>query len=409
MRRSSFDPSLNIGLPIVVAVISIAVAAAPSPTNAQSILDYFSDSADEKPAKKVKPKKKAPAARAKPRKKTKKTNTKPRAIGVIGGAPNSTSLQVVHDLSLTIGEDAKLRILPIVGRGAKQNIDDLLRQESIDLAITQSDVLAARLKQSPGKKRKRKIAFISTLYNSELHVIASTAVTRLSDLNGLPVNFGEEGSGAQFMARNVLDGLGIAPVELNLGHADAMQKLASGEIAATMIVAGRPTPALAKLRSNTRLHILSVPYDPVFHETYLPTKLTTADYPDLIGSNEKIDTLAVSTVLIAKNYKQRTRPYRRLATFVEHFFANLKQLQQPPRHSKWQETNLAANLTGWERFKPAAVWLEKEATAIAQKQKTQQRVTPERARALALKLAPKNQTEQERLFNLFTGKEPKHP
>jgi hypothetical protein len=31
---------------------------------------------------------------------------------------------------------------------------------------------------------------------------------------------------------------------------------------------------------------------------------------------------------------------------------------QAPRHPKWQEVNLAADVPGWKRFGPARTWLE---------------------------------------------------
>jgi len=52
--------------------------------------------------------------------------------------------------------------------------------------------------------------------------------------------------------------------------------------------------------------------------------------------------------------------YRRIANFVDVFFPKLAQLQQPPHHPKWRETNLAAVVPSWTRFPAAADWLERQ-------------------------------------------------
>jgi hypothetical protein len=35
---------------------------------------------------------------------------------------------------------------------------------------------------------------------------------------------------------------------------------------------------------------------------------------------------------------------------VEAFFSRFEEFQRPPRHAKWLEVNLAAQVPGWTRF-----------------------------------------------------------
>ena len=49
--------------------------------------------------------------------------------------------------------------------------------------------------------------------------------------------------------------------------------------------------------------------------------------------------------------------HRRIAQFVEAFFSNFNEFQKPPRHPKWREVNLAAQVPGWKRFDAAEEWL----------------------------------------------------
>ena len=63
-----------------------------------------------------------------------------------------------------------------------------------------------------------------------------------------------------------------------------------------------------------------------------------------------VGTLAASAVLVAFNWPERSVRYKRLEAFVTAFFDKIDQFQQAPRHPKWREVNLAAQVPGWVRF-----------------------------------------------------------
>ena len=47
-----------------------------------------------------------------------------------------------------------------------------------------------------------------------------------------------------------------------------------------------------------------------------------------------------------------------MAKFVNAFFNSLDQLKDKKRHPKWAQINVAAEVPGWTRFKPAQEWLD---------------------------------------------------
>lgn len=47
--------------------------------------------------------------------------------------------------------------------------------------------------------------------------------------------------------------------------------------------------------------------------------------------------------------------------FVDAFFTGFRTLTEPGHHPKWREVNLAAEVPGWQRFPPAAEWLQRNA------------------------------------------------
>jgi hypothetical protein len=72
-------------------------------------------------------------------------------------------------------------------------------------------------------------------------------------------------------------------------------------------------------------------------------------------------------VLIAFNWpKTNADRYRRVQRFVEAFFPKIAEFARPPRHAKWREVNLAADLPGWTRFEAAQAWLDSRASQAPQ-------------------------------------------
>ena len=282
----------------------------------------------------------------------------------MAGNLNATYLSIAYDLSAVLDDGDNLRILPVIGKGGGQNIRDVRFLKGIDLGITQSNLLNAFRRSNEIGNIDDKIVYIAKLYNEEMHFVvrADSGITSIEQLEGKRVNFSDIGSGTQLSTRDIFERLGIKPIEVNMGQADAAEALKRGEIAATILIAGKPTASTSKLKASDGFKILPVAYSKPLQNDYLPAELTHDDYPGLIKEGEAVDTIAVGAVLIAYNWPRDTDRYRRITKFVEAFFPRLAEFQKPPRHSKWRETNLNATLPGWTRFAAAEEWLQKHRT-----------------------------------------------
>ncbi len=321
-------------------------------------------------------------------------------VTVISGNPNGTYLYLAYDLSAVLDDGNELRVLPIIGKGGYQNLIDVLHLRGVDFCITQANILSYLKKTGEfGANIDARLAYITRLYNEEMHVLAGPGIKSLQDLSGKKVNFSDIGSGTQFSTRLIFGLLGIKAEELNMGQGDGYQKVKSGEIAATVLIAGKPTGSFGKFKLEPGMSLLPVPYTDVLEQDYLPSRLTHQDYPNLIPEGASVETIAIPSVLAVYNWPRDTDRYRRVALFVDAFFSKFAEFQKPPRHGKWKEANLAATLRGWRRFPAAEEWLAKNAdkpTATAPPI-----IDPAIVRAQAAKAAPNNPAEQERLFRQF--------
>jgi uncharacterized protein len=219
-------------------------------------------------------------------------------------------------------------------------------------------------------KFDNKIVYIAELFNEEVHLVARPNITQIEQLHGLKVNLDVKGSGTSYSMRDLFKALGIEVEEVGMSQAEALEKVKSGEIAATALIAGKPVRSMSKLTRNDQLHFVSIPYHSQLIDSYLPATFGRDDYPELVPPGKTVDTVAVGAVLIAYNWpKANIDRYRRVQRFVEAFFPRISDFQKPPRHPRWSEVNLAATLPGWTRFEVAQQWLDSQRRDLTQDQK----------------------------------------
>ena len=285
----------------------------------------------------------------------------PNTIRVIGGPLTGTTLALAADLAEVLDSGSKLRILPIVGKGSLQNIADLIQMHGIDVAITQSDVLAYAQRQHLYPGLAQSIQYITKLYDGEVHVLASQDVKTLADLANKKVNCDVLGGGTSITAPLMFDALGI-PVEItNFDQDLALEKLKRGEISAAVWLVGKPAKLFSGIAASDNLHLLPVVATPELLASYLPSQLTHATYPTLIADGATVDTIAVGYVMATYAWNPNNENYKRLARFVAAFFDRFDEFRHAPRHPKWQEVSLGADVPGWTRFPAAQEWLSQHA------------------------------------------------
>jgi TRAP transporter TAXI family solute receptor len=282
-------------------------------------------------------------------------------VGIITGAITGTYARIATDLSAVLDSGDELRVLPIMGKGSVQNITDILYLRGIDVGIVQSDVLQFIRETGTYPDISNRIAFITKLYNEEIHILTRDDIKSVEDLRGKKVNFANEGSGTYMTASVVFKKMGINVEITTFDYELALENLKKGEIDALFYVAGKPAPLFVAIKPEEGLQLLNVDLTPELAQTYLPGDLGANDYPGLVPPGQEVKTIAVGAVMAVFNWKKGNGRYYKIKRFVEAFFAKFDEFLKPPRHPKWQEVNLAADVPGWKRFEPARAWLASNA------------------------------------------------
>jgi uncharacterized protein len=274
-------------------------------------------------------------------------------VGFISGDIESTDLRAATDLATVVdGADQAVHILPLVGNDAVQNAKDLAVTRGVDVAIIQADVLDYLKREPFFPGLENYLQYVTKLYDEEVHVLARKEVTALEDLAGKKVNVDRPGSGAAITAATIFTAFHLTVEATHFDPSLALEKLKAGEIDALVYVSGKPAPLFMGLGPDDKLHFLPLRAGDL-PKTYSAAALTSQEYPGLIATEDRIDTVAVGAVMMAYNWPPGSERFRRVTHFVDAFFDHLKDLQEPPRHPKWHHIDLAARVPGWIRFAPA--------------------------------------------------------
>jgi uncharacterized protein len=280
-------------------------------------------------------------------------------VGIAGGLIDGTYMRFADEMAKVLDDGDNLRILPMVSYGAASNLEDLLYLRGVDLAVTQSDVFEYFRTERKTPNLQNRVNYIMRLPISEVHILAKTDIRSIEDLRGKKVNFGPAGSGSSLTGTIVFQRLGVQVEQVSIDQQSALQKLRSGEVSALVRVVGKPVDFLTRIPKDAGLHIVPIPFTKTFADYYTLGELDSKDYPTLITEGEKVDTIAVPTVLAVFNWQKGSDRHRRIERFVEQLFAKWDRFQVAPRHPKWRDINLGATVPGWTRYPLAEQMLER--------------------------------------------------
>jgi TRAP-type uncharacterized transport system substrate-binding protein len=302
------------------------------------------------------------------------------AVTIVVSGLSCTCARFAEDIKNVVNDlrpDGQ-RVLPVLGVGGLQNLQDMLFLRNIDMAVVDEDNLRLLKKRDPAlyANVEQRVQYITKLYNSEFQILARNDIRSYDDLRGKKVNFNLKDSQTEVTADIVFNMLKIDTVRSYYDNDVALKKVIDGEIAAMIILTGAPQALYAKVRKEDGVHFL--PFDersstnPNVKQVladYIPAELTHEQYPALIPEGATVPTFANRALLVAYSWPENSVRYIRLAKFVREFFNRIDQFHDSSRHPKWSEINIAADMPGWTRFKPAADWLA-EQRAVAARQRS---------------------------------------
>jgi len=279
-------------------------------------------------------------------------------VGLVGGLFEGTFMRFAEEIRKVIDDSDDMRVLPIVSRGTASNLEDLLYLRGVDIAVTQVDIFEYFRTQRKIPNLEQRVHYLLRFPVAEMHLITRTEITDIEQLRGKKVQFANPGGSSTITGVIAFQRLGIEVEQVSGDISGGWDQLRKGEFDGIVRVVNKPVGYLSAIPANSGLHLISIPYSKKFTDLYALAEFTNADYPNLVAPGERVDTIAVPSVLAAYNWPRNSDRYRRVERFTQRLFANFDKLQKPPYHAKWKDVNIAASIPGWTRFSVAETELQ---------------------------------------------------
>ncbi len=270
-------------------------------------------------------------------------------VGIMGAGINGQMTQMLWDISRVATEQGRVRVLPILGGGSLQNIDDLLYLRGVDGAMIQSDVLTFYNRLGIEKGLENKLRYVAPLGTQLAHLIARNDIASIDGLEGKRVNFGRSTSGTVISAGNIFDELGITVDAHNLSHRKALKAMREGKLDAMFWMTPPPAELLQSIEPADGFHLLAIPPERIDDSAYVPAILKADLYGNLTAAD--VETVSVKTLLAVYNWPADHERYVKVKRFADLLSERFDELKDSPYHPVFQTVDLAEPVAGgWIKF-----------------------------------------------------------
>src|ERR1700686_1933083 len=89
-------------------------------------------------------------------------------VGLAGGLLEGAPIRLAAEIARVVDDGPNMRVIPIVTRGATENLNSLLYLRGVDMAIINSDALEEYKIQVP--EIQSRVTYLLNLFPSELHI-----------------------------------------------------------------------------------------------------------------------------------------------------------------------------------------------------------------------------------------------
>ncbi|MBM7618816.1 TRAP transporter TAXI family solute receptor [Bacillus tianshenii] len=252
------------------------------------------------------------------------TNIVTIATGGSSGPYNIIGTALANEYSDEFGINSKSQ-----ATGASVENINLIKEGKIEMAFVMSDVLTEAVNGTGNFSEKvENVEQVATLYPNFVQIVttADSGIETIEDLVGKRVAVGDQNSGVEVNARNLLAGHGITYDDIQvdyLGYAEAADGLKSGSIDAAFLTSGLPNASVLELSKTLDIKMVSV--DPANIEKLAKDQpyFVAMDIPaDTYGNAEAVPTAAIMNALVVSSELSEDDVYK----LTKSFFDNLETL-----------------------------------------------------------------------------------
>jgi uncharacterized protein len=273
---------------------------------------------------------------------------RPTELMIVTGPESSEYFQMARDVRRLLQEvvpEANIDLAVVPSQGSLQNVIDVFRFSSIQLGITQEDVLSYLEIYARGDADARRavggLQIIGGLYDEDVHLIARPGINSLADLSGKRVDIGPPGSGTTVSSLVLLHLANAAPREVTnfIDLNSAITALRRGRIDAFFRVSTSPATNLRDAISASHGFVLVPiklgprPTDTALTQHYHPSVIRANTYPWL---DRDVETVRVKTAVVTAGVPTGSAQCDAIARLIRAVVSNRTWLREHGI-SQWRE------------------------------------------------------------------------
>ena len=263
-------------------------------------------------------------------------------IKLISGLEGGTYNQMATDISKHSSQPVEV----LTSNGSMDNFHQLMKDNDINIAFMQYDVLLAN--KLLDSKLKDKIRVLFPLFlDEEIHLIAKkgSKIKNIKDLEGMKVGIGTPEQGTHVTALTIKDKTGIGWDDVEIGSNEAYEALLNGEIDAYFYVGGMPISSLKDLADTAQIQLVNIKHKSL-KDIYRAKKIKKGTYK---WQTKTVKTYAVPTLIVVKIQGMELYYEKAVNQFLTDIKANIPKMQQDG-HPKWQEVYYQNQVIDWPYY-----------------------------------------------------------
>ena len=228
----------------------------------------------------------------------------------VTGGPMGTYYAVGNAMTEVLNPVLTEAELILESSGASRANLEMLAEEDAQLATVQNDVMYYAYTGTSlfeGEDPYENFSAVAGLYDETVQIITcDESIKSVADLAGKTVTVGDEDSGVEFNARQILEAYGLSFDDItavNASFGESAYGLEKGKFDAAFVVAGTPTTAFEELAESDKISLVSLDEEHVAalmdgYDFYTETVIPGGTYT---GVDEDTVTVSVRATLVASN------------------------------------------------------------------------------------------------------------
>ena len=216
--------------------------------------------------------------------------------------------------------------LTLESSGASRANLEMIEEGDAQLATVQNDVMFYAYNGTSlfeDEDPYQNFSAVAGIYDETIQIITcDESIQSVADLAGKTVCVGDEGSGVEFNARQILEAYGLSFDDINVVYAsfgDSAYGMETGEIDAAFIVAGIPTTAIEELAGDHQIGVVQLDEEHIAalqndYDFYTDAVIPAGTYA---GVDEDAVTVSVRAALVASNEVSESAVYELLKAMFD--------------------------------------------------------------------------------------------